>query len=235
MRSPHGQQGGLSMKAQNPTPAQKTKILLVNHKTLISAGLRCLLEKIPDLEVVGETTLGLKTPNVVASRNPDMLLIYLSMSAYEEVALAERILQRMPSLPVIVLTINTSAEYLLHMLHSGIRGVLCQRSTASELELAVLTVKQGQIFLTPSLPKDVENACRAFLKQGKFPLEALTARQNTILKLIAEGRNTKEIADRLKLSAKTVEFHRARLMERLGIRDVPGLVRYAIRAGVIQV
>jgi DNA-binding NarL/FixJ family response regulator len=221
--------------AENPAAVLVTRILLVNHKTLVSAGLRCLLEKIPGLEVMGETTLGPKTPNVVASKNPDLLLIYLSMSAYEEVALAERIMKRVPALPVIVLTINTSAEYLLQMLHSGVRGVLCQRSTSSELELAIVTVKKGQIFLTASLPKDVENACRAFLKQGKFPLEELTTRQTTILKLIAEGRNTKEIADRLDLSAKTVEFHRARLMERLGIRDVPSLVRYAIRAGVIQV
>jgi DNA-binding NarL/FixJ family response regulator len=214
---------------------QKTKVLLVNHRTLVSAGLRCLLEKIPDLEVIGETTLGPKTPNVVAAKKPDLVLIYLSMSAYDEVTLAKRILDRIPAVPVIILTINTSAEYLLQMLHSGVRGVLCQRSTSSELELAVMTVKKGQFFLTPTLPKEVEDACRAFLKQGKFPLEQLTTRQTTILKLIAEGRNTKEIADKLKLSAKTVEFHRARLMERLSIRDVPGLVRYAIRAGVIQV
>jgi DNA-binding NarL/FixJ family response regulator len=220
---------------KTPALVPKTKILLVNHKTLVSAGLRCLLERISHLEIIAETTLSPETPRAVATSKPDLVLIYLSMSAYEEVAMTEGILKKIPNLPVIVLTINTSSEYLLQMLHAGVKGILSQRSKSSDLELAVLTVKKGQIFLTSALPKGVQEACREFLKQRKFPIEELTGRQTTILKLIAEGKNTKEIADNLKLSSKTVEFHRARLMGKLGIRDVPGLVRYAIRAGVIQV
>jgi DNA-binding NarL/FixJ family response regulator len=217
------------------TPASPIRVVLVNHKTLVSAGLRCLLGKNPRLKVVAETALGPKTPTVVSAHNPDLVLIYLSMSAYEEVLMAERILDKIPDLPMIVLTINTSQEYLVQMLQAGVRGVLCQRSVSAELDSAITAVKKGEVFLTAALPPEVAKACQQFLAGGKFPVEELTTRQTTILKLIAEGRNTKEIADRLKLSSKTVEFHRARLMERLGIHDVPGLVRYAIRAGVIEI
>jgi DNA-binding NarL/FixJ family response regulator len=103
------------------------------------------------------------------------------------------------------------------------------------LEASVGTVARREFYLSPALPEDVLNACREFLKHPQARMEGLTARQRTILKLIAEGANTKDIAHRLKLSSKTVEFHRARLMERLGIHDVAGLVRYAIRAGLVQV
>ena len=230
--------GPRSIHPMSKKPSQRTKkiirFVLANHETLVAAGLRSFLQDLPGIQVLREIPLGAKTLSTVSRLRPDVLFIYLSTAEYEEVEIAARIAKKMPELAVIILSINTSVEYILQTLHAGIKGILSQRSSHDELQTALKSIFQGDVYLSPALPKAVLESCRNYFADSKPPVVQLTFRQKTILHYIAEGKNTKEIAEGLKVSSKTVEFHRARLMHRLGIRDVAGLVRYALRTGLVQ-
>ncbi|HEY0455052.1 MAG TPA: response regulator transcription factor [Verrucomicrobiae bacterium] len=220
-------------KPDSHSVPKKLRILLSNNYGLVGAGLRSLLEKEPGLEIVGETNLGPKSSAIIFQARPDVIFVTLSTATFEEVEMAERMMEKFPR-PILLLALNTSVEYVLQSLHAGIKGILCLRSSANELQVAIQKTAAGEVYLSPALPKSVMDAARDYLLHQGRPVEQLTSRQKTILKLITEGRNTKEIALRLKVSSKTIEFHRARLMERLGIFDIAGLVRYALRLGLVE-
>jgi DNA-binding NarL/FixJ family response regulator len=135
---------------------------------------------------------------------------------------------------VIILSMHANEEYVLQALRFGVAGYLLKDAAAVELDLAIKAVARGETYLSPAISRNVIDQYLARLKGDRPPAENLTPRQREILQLIAEGRNTKEIAFALGLSVKTVETHRSLMMERLGIRDIAGLVRYAMRIGLVK-
>ena len=209
-----------------------TRIVLVDDHHLVRAGLRALLESIAGIEVVaeaGDATSGLEA---VRKHRPDVLITDVAMGESSGLELAERTRDELPDTRVVVLSMFSSEEFVVRALKSGASAYLLKDAAEAELERALAALARGETYLSPGASKRlVERVTRPAEAAG--PLDALTPRQREILKLIAEGVRTKEIAFRLKLSAKTVESHRTQIMERLGIHDVPGLVRLAIRAGLI--
>ncbi len=209
------------------------RIMLADDHALIRAGLRALLKSSEGVEVIAEASNGHETLEAVERRRPDVILMDIAMPELNGLETAARILRRWPSVKIIMLSMHANDEYLRQALSAGAAGYLLKGADPAELELALKSVMRGETYLTPAVSKRL---VQEFLQQdGEAPQSQpkLTPRQREILQMIAEGHSTKEIATRLDLSVKTVETHRAAIMNRLDIHDVPGLVRYAIRAGLI--
>ncbi|MET0515626.1 MAG: response regulator transcription factor [Nitrospiraceae bacterium] len=212
----------------------KTKVLLAEDHTLVRAGFRALLEKLDGVQVIGEVSDGREALRMSKEAEPDVVLMDIAMPGMNGLEATSRMRQECPRIKVLMLSMYTNEEYLQEALRAGAAGYLLKDADRAELELAIKTVCRGETYLTPTVAKFTLDAyCRkGDVKPG--PLGRLTGRQREILQLIAEGCSTKQIAQRLDLSVKTVETHRAQLMERLEIHDVPGLVRLAIRTGLVR-
>ena len=208
------------------------RILIVDSNSLISDAIETLLEKKLGFEIAGITQLNAKSPPATRKRI-DLAVIYLGFQAVEALRQMARILKQL-DVPAVVISANASKEHAAQVLQTGVQGLVLQSASTAELESAIRSVVAGKLFLSPSLPAAARQFAKKSLDGERTPFERLTDRQRSILKLIAEGKNTKEIAHRLKVSAKTVEFHRVRLMNRLGIFNVPSLVRFAIRCGLAR-
>ena len=211
-----------------------TRVLLADDHALVRAGIRALIEKIPNAEVVGEANSGREALEMIKSKLPNLVLMDIAMSELGGLEALPRITKDFPGVKVIILSAHANEEYVIRALRSGAAGYLLKDAATAELELAIRSIAEDKTYLSPSISRTVIDS---YLERvgGKFsPLEQLTARQREILQLIAEGKNTKEIASDLDISVKTVESHRLQLMERLNIHDVAGLVRYAIRSGLVS-
>lgn len=213
--------------------ARTVRVLLADDHHLVRAGIRALLEKIEGIIVSGEVSDGREVLEFLGSDEPDVLLLDISMPRLNGMETLARIAKEFPSVRVILLSVHQNSEYLWQAISAGAAGYLLKRASADELERAIETVKQGRFYLSTELAPLAQQLplTPACLRNG--PLEQLTARQREILQLIAEGETTKGIALLLKISSKTVEYHRAQLMGRLNIFDLPGLVRFAMRMGVV--
>jgi DNA-binding NarL/FixJ family response regulator len=207
------------------------RVLLADDHTLVRAGLRTLVELIQGVEVVAETGDGREALDLIRALKPDVALMDIGMPGLNGLELAVRVAAECPATRVIVLSMHTSEAYVSQALRAGVAGYLIKDASVAELPLALSSVARGEMYLSPAISKTVVEALRGL---PDHPLEGLTPRQREILQLIAEGHSTKEIAWTLKVSGKTVETHRAQLMDRLGIYDVAGLVRFAIRCGLIS-
>ena len=212
----------------------KVRVLLVEDHTLVRAGFRALLEKLEGIQVIGEASNGRDALKISRGMEPEVVLMDIAMPEMNGLEATSRMRQECPGTKVLMLSMYTNEEYLKEALRAGAAGYLLKDADRAELELAIKTVCRGETYLTPAVAKFTLDAyCRQDDAQSG-PLGRLTARQREILQLIAEGCSTKQIAQRLDLSVKTVETHRAQLMERLEIHDVPGLVRLAIRTGLVR-
>jgi DNA-binding NarL/FixJ family response regulator len=194
--------------------------------------MRSLLQDLPDVEVVAEAGDGAEALAAAERERPDVVLLDIAMKGMNGLEAAARLRERLPGVKVIILSMHTSEEYVLLALRAGAVAYLIKDSATSELELALKCVMRGETYLSPAISRQVVDGYVQRVGASAGP-EPLTPRQREVLKRIAEGRSTKEIAFELNLSVKTVETHRAQIMERLGIRDVAGLVRYAMRAGLV--
>jgi DNA-binding NarL/FixJ family response regulator len=214
-------------------PPKQIRVLLVDDHVLVRAGIRSLLEKIPEVEVVGEASNGREAVEMVKTRLSNLVLMDIAMSELGGLEALPRIVKNFPGVSVVILSAHANEEYVIRALRSGASGYMLKDAATTELELVVKAVAQGKTYLSPSISKTVIDS---YLERvgGEGPLEHLTVRQREILQLIAEGKNTKEIADTLQISVKTVEAHRLQLMARLNIHDVAGLVRYAVRTGLVS-
>ncbi len=210
------------------------RVLVADDHELVRAGFRSLLQAVTGVEVVAEADDGLRALELVRTHRPNIVLMDIAMSGLNGLEATSRIVKEFPQVRVIILSMHKSEEYVLQALRNGASGYLLKDASPSELELAIRTVTRGETYLTPAISRQVIDSYVRRLAPGESPSEVLTPRQREILQLIAEGLSTKVIADRLHVSVKTVETHRSQLMERLDIHDVPGLVRYAIRVGLIQ-
>ena len=210
------------------------RVMLADDHALFRAGIRSLLETIEGVEIVGEARDGHEALRMVAERSPDVLLLDVGLPELNGIEVAER-LRESSGTRVLILSMFANEEFVLRSLRAGAVGYLLKDSTVVELAAALRSVADGGSYLSPAVSGHVLAAyVRRVGEQGVPPEPTLTRRQREVLQLIAEGHGTKEIAARLNLSAKTVETHRAQLMERLGIHDVAGLVRYAIRSGIVS-
>jgi DNA-binding NarL/FixJ family response regulator len=210
------------------------RVLLADDHSLVRAGIRSLLEKISGIEVVGEASNGREALELVKIKTPDIVLLDLAMSELGGLEALPRIHKSYPRIKVIVLSAHANEEYVIRALRSGASGYMLKNAATAELELALNAVAHDKTYLSPSISCTVIAGYLDRIGGESGPLEQLTARQREILQMIAEGKNTKEIASTLGISVKTVEAHRLQLMGRLGIHDVPGLVRYAIRSGLVS-
>ena len=211
-----------------------TRVLLADDHALVRAGIRALMEKIPNVEVVGEAGTGRKALELVRSMLPNIVLMDIAMTELGGLEALPRITKDFPSVNVIILSAHANEEYVIRALREGASGYMLKDSATTELELAINSVIQGKVYLSPSISRTVIDDYLQRVSGAVSPLEQLTSRQREILQLIAEGKNTKEIAGDLEISIKTVESHRLQLMDRLNIHDIPGLVRYAIRSGLVS-
>jgi DNA-binding NarL/FixJ family response regulator len=210
------------------------RILLVEDHALVRAGMRALLQKIEGIEVIADVGDGWEAIKSVQTDPPDLVLMDIAMPGLNGLDATARIVKESPTTRVILLSMYANEEYLRQALQVGASGYLLKGAELAELELALKTVARGERYLTPAV---VKYAIEAYCEKSEGPtgpLAKLSMRQREILQLVAEGQTTKDIAQRLSLSVKTVETHRSQLMERLDIHDVPGLVRFAMRVGVIQ-
>ena len=211
------------------------RIVLADDHALVRAGIRALLEKLPGIEVVGEAGDGREALELIKTAAPHIVLLDISMAGWGGLEALPRIVRDFPAAKVIILSAHANEEYVLRALRSGAAGYMLKDAAAEELALAIKAVTQNQTYLSPSVSRTVIESYLTRAAGVEGPIEILTPRQREILQLIAEGKNTKEIAGTLGISIKTAEAHRSQLMDRLGIHDVAGLVRFAVRIGLVSV
>lgn len=210
------------------------RVVLADDHALVRAGIRALLEKLAGVEVVGEADNGRQALELIKKSAPNLILLDISMTELGGLEALPRIVRDFPAVKVLILSGHANEEYVLRALRCGAAGYMLKEAAAEELELAIKAVAQGKTYLSPSVSRTVVESYLQRAAGEEGPIEQLTARQREVLQLIAEGKNTKEIAGILDISVKTVEAHRLQLMARLDIHDVPGLVRYAIRSGLVS-
>ena len=215
----------------------KVRVVLADDHTLVRGGIRALLESIPDVEVVAESGDGREALELIGRHEPEVALLDIGMPGMNGLEVARQAAKECPRTKVVILSMHADPAYVKQALQAGVAGYLLKGAAVNELPLALQSVMRGETYLTPKVSQSV---VQGFLREGPVEhdeptaQEGLTRRQREILQLIAEGKSTKEIASILDVSVKTVETHRMRLMDRLGIHDVPGLVRFAIRAGIVS-
>ena len=210
------------------------RVLLADDHALVRAGIRSLLDKIPGVEVVGEASNGNEALELTKSELPNLVLMDIEMPDLSGLEALPRIVKTFPKTKVAILSAYATEEYVSRALRSGASGYMLKDAAAVELELLIDSVAHDKTYLSPLISRIIINTYMERVVEDVSPLEKLTARQREILQLIAEGKNTKEIAYRLAIGVKTVEAHRLQLMARLDIHDVAGLVRYAIREGLVS-
>ena len=209
-------------------------ILLADDHTLVRAGIRALVEKFPTVTVVGEVKDGRDALRSVRQHKPNVVLMDIAMPGLNGLEATARIAREFPAVRVIILSMYANEEYVREAIRAGAAGYLVKRGAAAELEHAIKTVANGEKYFSPLVSARVTKDRSGHLSADRASIDRLTPRQREILQLIAERHTTKDIAGILNISIKTVETHRAQLMGRLGIHDVPGLVRFAIRAGLVS-
>lgn len=216
-----------------------TRVLLVDDHLLVRAGLRTLLEQMPGTEVVGESSNGREALDLIKANPPDVVLMDITMAEMNGLVATAQITHDFPQVRILMLSMHATKEYVTQALQAGASGYLLKDAAPTELELAIRSVMRGEKYLSPAVSTHViADYLQRTTPTSRTDTESssttpLTLRQREILQLIAEGNTTKEIAAKLTLSVKTVETHRTQLMERLDIHDIAGLVRYAIRIGLV--
>jgi DNA-binding NarL/FixJ family response regulator len=206
------------------------RILLADDHCIVRQGLRALLER-SGFEVVGEAADGQQAITLTESLNPDVVVLDLTMPVLNGLDAGRQILQRKPAPALMLLTMHTEAHHVAAALRAGFRAYLLKTQAAEDLVRAIRDVVRGQIFLSSAVSRVVVDG---YVSGAPAPCEALAPRERQVLQLVAEGNTSKEIAVRLGLSVKTVDSYRARVMEKLDVHETAGLVRYAIRHGVIE-
>ncbi len=210
------------------------RVLLADDHTLVRAGMRSLLKDIAGVDVVAEASTGREAIELVEQHDPDIVLMDIAMSGLNGLDAAEHIIKTRPHCKVIILSMHSIKEYVVKALHIGVKGYLIKDAATSELEVALRAVVRGEKYLSPAVSTQLVDEYAELLPGKSNAPEILTPRQREILQLIAEGKSTKDIAALLNVSVKTIDSHRTQLMERLNIHEVAGLVRYAMRIGLIS-
>jgi len=215
----------------------KTRVLLAEDHTIVRKGLRSLLDKETGIKVVEEAEDGREAILKAEELYPDVVVMDIAMPGLNGLEATRQIKKRFPDIKIIILTMHANEEYILQSLKAGASGYLIKKAAPAELISAINAVHKGNSFLSPSISRTVidEYVRRSKeISEGEEGFEQLTVREREVLQLIAEGRKTREIAELLYISIKTVETHRAHIMNKLDIHSTAELTRYAIRKGIIS-
>jgi DNA-binding NarL/FixJ family response regulator len=210
------------------------RVVLADDHSLVRAGIRALLQQIEGVSVVAEAGNSEEAWQAVQKHLPDIVLMDITMPGASGLEATSRIARENPKVRVVILSMHTEQEYILQAIRAGASGYLLKGAHVPELEMALSAVINGETYLSPAATKHV---MAEVAENGSGPansFEQLSPRQRQVLQLIAEGFSRKQIARQLNVSVKTVDTHRAQLMENLDIQDVAGLVRYAIRVGLVH-
>ena len=212
------------------------RVLLAEDHHLVRQGLRALLEREPGLEVVGEAADGLDALHLIQDLQPDVVVLDITMPGLNGLEVLRRVSQRLPAVRVLMLSVHEGEEYVLRALQAGASGYLLKRSLGAELLLAIRAAQHGEVFLSPAISRTV---ITRFLQgappeESKTSYDRLTPREREVFQLIAEGHTNQAIAHRLGISVRTIETHRANLMDKLEIHDVAGLTRLAVHTGLVE-
>ena len=205
-------------------------VMLADDHPVFRQGLRALLEH-ERFEILGEASDGLEAIAMAERVQPTVVVIDLAMPALNGIDAAREIVKRVPRAKVILLSMYTEEHHVLEALRAGVKGCVSKSQAAEHLLQAIKDVCAGGVYLSPHVSGAV---VQAYLAKSELPYEPLTPRERQVLQLIAEGKTTKEAASVLDVSVKTAETHRTNLMEKLDIHSTAGLVRYAIRRGILQ-
>ena len=209
------------------------RVLLVDDHALVRAGIRALLEALPRVEVVGETGDGLAAVRLATELAPDVILLDITLPGLNGLEVATRVVRLGSGTRVLMLSMHASPEYAARAFAAGAAGYLNKDSAFDELAAALDAIGAGRRYLCRAIDPAQVALFERQAANGGSGIDRLTPRQRQILQLVAEGFSTREIAERLFVSVKTVETHRAQIMQRLDIHDVAGLVRFAIRHGLL--
>jgi len=206
-------------------------VFLVDDHRVLRDGLRILLETQDDIKVVGEAEDGNKAIEGITSLKPDVAVMDITMPELNGIESAQIIHESLPDIGIVILSIHSDLEHIFRALQAGAQGYLLKESAGSEVISAVRAVHLGRRYLSPSIRDTV---MEAYMQNRRIqsPLELLSMREREVLQLTAEGNSSAAIGERMGLSPKTVETYRSRLMGKLGVRDLPELVRFAIKHGI---
>jgi DNA-binding NarL/FixJ family response regulator len=209
-------------------------VFLADDHAVVRDGLRALLEAQSDMRVIGDAADGRDTVRQVARLCPDVVVLDIAMPELNGIEAAREIAQVSPATQVIILSMHSTTEHIFQALQAGVRGYLLKESAGIEVVNAVRAVHTGQRYLSQKISDTMidDYIRQRQAAQAKSPLARLSLRERQVLQFVAEGKSSAEIADILSLSLKTVETYRSRLMHKLGISDLPGLVRFAIQHGL---
>jgi len=210
-----------------------TSVLIADDHTLVRAGIRSLLEKLPGVVVVAEASDGREILRLVAEHQPEIVLMDIAMPELNGLEATRLLTETHRNTRVIILSIYSDEEHVYQALRAGAAGYLLKGAATEELELAIRSVAQGETYLAPQVSRPVIDEYIRRTNASR-PGDNLSSRQRQVLQLIAEGKTMKQIALTLGISVKTVETHRSQLMTRLNIHEVAGLVRYAIKMGLVD-
>lgn len=213
--------------------AQPIRVLVVDDHAIVREGICALLARREDMQVVGEAADGKHAIEAVLRLKPDVVLMDIAMPGMNGLEATREIHARSPLTRILVLTQHENKEYILPLLHAGAVGYITKDARANELTTAIRTVYEHGAYLQPSITSALVNAIAESAKASQ-PSPMLTEREIQIVQLIAEGLINREIADRLRISVKTVDTHRSNIMEKLGVHNTAELIKYAIRAGIVK-
>lgn len=210
------------------------RILLADDHTVMRAGLRALLERQPDLMVVGEAEDGRQAIDLAESQSPNVVVMDIAMPRLNGIEAARQIVNKRPQTSVVILSMHSDESYVMRALKAGARAYLLKDSAEADLIRAIRAVCDGKSFFSPAVSRMLlEDHVRHLQQRGEEDsYELLTPREREILQLLAEGKANKEVANLLNLSLYTVETHRAHILQKLGLHSVPELILYAVRKGI---
>lgn len=211
-----------------------TTIVVADDHQIVREGICKLLETRSDFEVVGEASDGEEAVQLVLDRQPDVALMDIWMPRLSGIDATRRIGKRGLHTKVVVLSMHASRDYVAESLRAGAAGYIVKSAAAKDLLEAIDTVRSGASYLSPAVTRQVAGAIARRPDAPPAGIVALTDREREVLQLVAEGQSSKEIAEILGISLKTVDSHRSNLMDKLDIHKVAGLVRFAIRSGLVE-
>jgi DNA-binding NarL/FixJ family response regulator len=210
------------------------RILLADDHAIFRQGMKRLIEEVPALAVVGEARDGRELLNRLQTDPPDLVILDISMPGISGIALIRQIQRRHPGIKVLILTMHRSVEYLIAALEAGAHGYILKEDSDIELFGAIKAVQSDKKYVTGNLAGQLTETLMVGDSSRRTPFQTLTQRERQVLKHIAEGKRNREIAEALKISVRTVENHRAKVMRKLKLGKTADLVKYAIQQGLIE-